>query len=43
MDRGRIVGRLVHHCKHLVENILEAADRRTVAAASIAIFEQERG
>jgi hypothetical protein len=42
MDHAMIVGQIMHHCKRLIEHVLEASDLQTVATASLAIFDQMR-
>jgi hypothetical protein len=42
MDRAMIVEQLMDYCKRFVDNLLEAADLSTVAAASLAIVAQNR-
>src|SRR5215471_7330590 len=42
MDRAMIVEQLMHHCKRFIDNILQAADLSTLAAASLAIVVQMR-
>jgi hypothetical protein len=42
MDRDLIVGQLMDRCKCVLEQMLDAADRHTVAPASLAICEQMR-
>jgi hypothetical protein len=42
MDHDRIVEHLLDRCKCFIENILQASDLHSVAAASLAIFAQMR-
>lgn len=42
MDHAMIVGQVMHHCKRLIERVLDASDLQTVATASLAIVDQMR-